>query len=45
LIDLIEARRIDEERLKNLDIKQLLQIAERYRSQAVSILPKAIGKL
>lgn len=45
LIDLIEARRIDEDRLRNLNVKLLLEIDERYRSRAVRQLIKAIGSL
>lgn len=45
LIDLIEARRIDEDSLKNLDKKHLSEIAEYYHSQVVHNLLNAIGLL
>jgi len=45
LLDLIEARRIDEEQLKRLDKKHLADIAQCYRSQAVRNLRNAIGLL
>ena len=45
LQDLIEARRMEEEHLKNLDKKHLLEIAERYRSKVVTNLVTAIGML
>lgn len=45
LIDLIEGRRIDEEILRNLNKKHLLEISERYSSQAVNQLVNAIGLL
>ena len=45
LVDLLEARRIDEGALKNLDKKHLFEIAECYRSQAVHNLLNAIGLL
>jgi len=43
LVDLIEARRIDEDFLKNLNKKHLLEIADNYRSKAVINLVNAIG--
>lgn len=43
LIDLVEARRIDEEILKNLDKKHLLEIAEKYTSAPVNQLVNALG--
>ncbi len=45
LIDLIEARRIDEERLKDLDKKLLLEIADNYRSKVVTNLVNILGML
>jgi hypothetical protein len=45
IIDLIEARRIDEAALKNLDKRHLAEIAENYRSQTVRNLVNAIGLL
>jgi len=45
LVDLIEARRIDEAHLKNLDKKHLAEIADCYRSQAVMSLRNTIGVL
>ncbi len=43
LADLLEARRIDESQIKQLDKHHLAEIAERYRSQAVHNLCGAIG--
>lgn len=45
LIDLIEARRMDEDLLKNLNKKHLLEIAENYRSKAVMNLVNVLGML
>jgi predicted transcriptional regulator of viral defense system len=45
LVDLVEARRIDEQALKNLDKVHLAEIAASYRSQAVHNLRNAIGML
>lgn len=45
LIDLIEARRMDEANLKNLDKKHLLEIAENYHSKAVINLVNVLGML
>ena len=45
LVDLLEARRIDEDLLKKLSKKHMLEIAENYRSQAVTNLAHALGLL
>jgi len=45
LDDLIEARRMDEHLLKNLDKKLLIEIAENYRSKAVTNLVNVLGML
>jgi hypothetical protein len=45
LVDLIEARRIDEDQLKNLNKILLLEIADNYRSKAVTNLIKVLGML
>lgn len=45
LIDLIEARRIDEDLLKNLNKKHLLEIADNYRSKTVTNLVNVLGML
>lgn len=45
LVDLLEGRRMDEDRLKNLNKKHLSEIAECYRSQSVTNLMNAIGFL
>ncbi|HAB99628.1 MAG TPA: hypothetical protein DCE71_07400 [Parachlamydiales bacterium] len=45
LIDLIEARRIEESLLKSLNKDHLLEIAERYRSEPVTQLINALGLL
>jgi predicted transcriptional regulator of viral defense system len=45
LIDLVEARRMDKEQLKNLDKNHLLEIAENYRSKAVTNLVNVLGFL
>jgi hypothetical protein len=45
LIDLIEARRIDEDELKKLDKSHLADIAKNYRSQAVTQLVNALDLL
>lgn len=45
LVDLIEARRIDKDLLKDLNKNHLLEIAENYRSKAVMNLVKVLGML
>lgn len=45
IVDLIEARRMDEDHLKNLDKKHLHEIAENYRSKAVMNLVNVLGML
>lgn len=45
LVDLIEARRMDEDQLKNLNKKLLLEIADNYRSKAVMNLINVLGML
>ncbi|MBA3284143.1 MAG: hypothetical protein H0U27_03655 [Nitrosopumilus sp.] len=45
LIDLIESRRIDEDDLKSLNLRHLLDIAENYRSKSVMNLINALRKL
>lgn len=45
LVDLIEGRRIDEDNLKRLNKKHLLEIAENYHSQTVTDLTNALGLL
>lgn len=45
LTDLIEGRRIDEDCLKNLNKSHLLEIAQKYRSQAIHNLINLIGIL
>jgi len=45
LIDLVEARRIDEATLKTLDKRHLAEIADFYRSETVYNLRNAIGLL
>lgn len=45
LVDLIEARRIDEDYLKNLNKKHLLEIADNYRSKAVVNLLNVLGMI
>jgi hypothetical protein len=45
LVDLIEARRMDEDQLKSLNRKALFEIAESYRSIAVANLSQALGML
>jgi len=45
LVDLIEARRMDEDLLKNLSKKHLLEIADNYRSKAVMNLIHVLGML
>jgi hypothetical protein len=45
LEDLIEARRMDEDQLKSLDKKHLLEIAENYRSKSVMNLINVLGML
>lgn len=42
LIDLIESRRIDEDDLKSLNLKHLLDIAENYRSKSIMNLINAL---
>lgn len=43
IIDLVESRRVDQENLKQLNKKLMLEIAESYHSQAVRNLINAIG--
>lgn len=45
LDDLLEARRMDRDLLKNLDKKHLLEIAESYRSKTVKNLLNVLGWL
>jgi predicted transcriptional regulator of viral defense system len=45
LMDLIEARRIDEDQLKNMNKKHLQNIADNYRSKAVTNLINVLGLL
>lgn len=45
LTDLIEARRMDENHLKNLNKKLLKEIAENYRSKAVRNFSNVLGML
>lgn len=45
LTDLIEGRRIDEEDLRNLNKKHMLEISEAYRSKSVNNLIHALGLL
>lgn len=45
LVDLIEARRMDEDLLKSLNKKHLLEIANNYRSKAVINLINVLGML
>lgn len=45
LVDLIEARRMDEGCLKNLNKKHLLEIADNYHSKAVTNLINVLGRL
>ncbi len=45
LADLIEARRMDEDCLKNLNKKHLIEIANNYRSKAVMNLINVLGIL
>jgi hypothetical protein len=45
LRDLVEGRRIEESQLKNLNKQHLLEIAQAYRSQAVSTLIHTLGLL
>lgn len=45
LKDLIEARRMDEDVLKNLNKKHLLEIAENYHSKSVMNLVNVLGML
>lgn len=45
LVDLIEARRIEEDRLKSLNKSHLIEIADYYRSKAVMNLIHVLGKL
>ena len=45
LVDLIEARRMDEDYLKNLNKKHLLEIADSYSSRAVVNLINVLGIL
>jgi predicted transcriptional regulator of viral defense system len=43
LVDLVEARRIDVDNLKNLNKEHLLDIAESYRSKSATTLVHALG--
>lgn len=45
LVDLIEARRMDEDQLKNLNKKHLVEIADQYRSKSIMNLVKVLGML
>lgn len=45
LVDLIEGKRIEEGALKQLDKRHLSEIAENYRSRAVTTLVKTLGLL
>lgn len=45
LVDLIESRRIDEDTLKSLNKKLLVEIADNYRSKAVTNLIYVLGRL
>lgn len=45
LVDLIEARRIEEAHLKDLDKKHMREIADNYRSKAVMNLLHVLGML
>jgi predicted transcriptional regulator of viral defense system len=45
LVDLIEARRIDEDHLKNLNKKHLIEIRDNYSSKAVMNLINVLGLL
>lgn len=45
LIDLVEGRRMDEDQLKSLNKKHMLEIAEKYHSQAVQNLTNVLGLL
>lgn len=45
LVDLLEGRRMSEDRLRDLNKKLLLEISENYRSQSVRNLINAIGLL
>ncbi len=45
LVDLVEGRRIEEDLLKRLDKKHLLEIAESYRSRPVMKLIQTLGLL
>ena len=45
LVDLVEARRMDEDDLKQLDKKLLLEISNSYRSQSVKNLVNVLGML
>jgi len=45
LIDLVEARRIDDDVLRQLNKNHLVEIAENYKSRAVNQLIQAIGLL
>ena len=44
-LDLIEGRRMDEDRLKNLNKQHLLEIADNYRSKTVVNLINVLGML
>lgn len=45
LVDLIEARRMDEDLLKDLNKKHLLEIADNYRSKTVMNLINVLGMI
>ncbi|MBM3207781.1 MAG: hypothetical protein FJZ57_04155 [Chlamydiae bacterium] len=45
LVDLVEGRRIDLEKLKNLDKSHLLEIKTAYKSQSVNALVEVLGLL
>lgn len=45
LIDLIEARRMDEDNLRQLNKRHLCDISENYRSKAVRNLVNVVGML
>lgn len=45
LADLVEARRMDEDLLRNLNKKHLVEIAENYRSKSIKNLVTVIGML
>lgn len=45
LVDLIEGRRMDEELLKNLNKKHLVEICDQYRSKSINNLVTVLGML